>query len=625
MMGNGYNGFVGSTGYAPNNNVNLVDVTMELIIRVLNEFVNRCTCTGDVANEILKRCQNNINFIVRDIESKFVRNGTCDSNQIYDYLANHELPAMVRCIENEIMRMRNGGFSQQPLFTNNYSYGGWANNNYGNQNNSWMNQNYNNNGFGNFANATSPQISQGSLPVPTGFDKIARAQQNTSNNQEIFTNTPPGYQQRNIQPTTINVTTTPKEDPKDELTKILSKSYKNRNTRHQNKISIDKLTTNTSTLIDNIDFIDNKINVGDVEYIHGSDKFNEAKNVTSEAITVIDDPEHCKTITNIDTSYNGEIINVTNYDLKVPVVNAQEAIELVKEAAPDLVNHEQWIASIHYKELITKKIEGYGSELKTAFRTIKNNICKLEDMNTVNSHVVSVIKRQIIQVRQYLEALVVDRVNELFRTTLYFRDNPKIYPSVDSWNGIYLLVDETQRAENKYVDYMFEKYGQDYVDNVYLCVKSAINDIFNSDDYDDDDVVVDATDENLGLIAKLSEVTCVSGMYRMCDYGNIAGSTHMEQLLKKFNRDYVVHKFSQTILATNVNISKVIGTSAMNTIILKNSNLQQHVFHAICKSLREHGFNRDMMLIEMDTTGSYINSVYRINLGIDESLIISRE
>lgn len=621
------NGGYGSTGYAPNPEANLQDIILNIIQNILSSFCGRGTCTMEIAAEVYNRCCNNIYNITNNIASRFVDNtGCCNTEQIQNYLANYDIPAIMRDVQNQFINARNNNGFNQPMFGN----AGFSNYN----NNSWnrpqpIYNNFSNNGM--FGQQPS-MMSSGAVSSAHGFGKAIMNQTGNSfgnTNNTTIANSAPNNPNININPFLPNTKNTynnikPVETKEDTaLIDKFSKIFKDRETRRRNKISINKITTDTDSIVYNKDFVNNHLCTEELAVLRGNRNFNDTKKVENIESIAIDSPEYCEIGNAVDITYNGSVINSSNYDLSVPVVNTKEAIDLVKEAVPNLTDQEQWIANIQYKELVVKKLPSFGSEAKDAFRAINDKLGNINTLKDISNIIIPVFKKQITEVREYLETLVIDRVNDLFRTSLYLPDNPSAYPTVKSWNGIFQLVDEANKEENDYVSYMFERLGDEYVNRVFLCVKSALIDIFE-DDGDGTEVVVDTENNGCSLLAKLSEITCIAGKYRFCDYGH-APVSHMESLTKQFNRDYLVHKLNQMVLVTNIDIDAMLGTVATNTVVDVIGNLPQHVIYHLLGGLRRHGINRDMTLIEMDKKGEYINKVFRINLSVDDKLFITRE
>lgn len=637
MMGNN---FGSSTGYAPNPEIQIMNLLRDIVTKILHDLIQAGRCVPEIASEVYERFEKNIGLVCQDVASKFIdHNNQCNTDLVRDYLLNGDLGRTISSVERDFANARysnmSNSWNNSTRFGNNYNgynnnnYSSFGNHSFGNNNAYGYNQNNNYNSYNSYNytnnNSFGTMNSNNTMSNSHGFAKM-KSQAPISNNIPISNNTNMVNTTNSLSNTFANVTPGFENRVviKNELYEIIGKSIKDRKERRKNKISIDKITNDTSSLIDNADYISNKISESDIEILRNENAAINTKDIKFVDEVIIDNPDYCVTHNLTDMTHGGNVVNISNFELKVPVVNAQEAIELVKEASPSLTTHEQWVSTINYKELVTKKIIGFGEEAKAAFRLINSNLTKVEDLTTVNNYIIPIIKRQITEVRQYIESLVFDRINELFRTILYIPDHPNIYPTIDDWVGIYKLVDEDSKDSNEYIRYMFSKDAETYKDKVYLCVKSALIDIFDDED-DSNGTVVEAEGNNLGLIAKLSEVTCISGVYRMCDYGNIEGTSHMEQLIKKFNRDYIVHKFDQSIMVTNFDMSKVIGTKAIDTVIEVVDSLQQYAIYSIIELLRKCGINRDMILIEMDSTGSYINRTYRVNLGIDNSLFISRQ
>lgn len=625
MMGNTFS--YGSTGYAANPEVNLQDVIINIIHSILNNFIAQGMCTPDIAQEVYLRFQANMNAITNNIRNRFVSNGQCNTDQIYNYLANTDIPATIQDIKNQMMNNRNYGYNQ-PLFSGNgyNNYGGNFNNPSWSRPQSYNNYMPQNTGFGN----PNSIMSSGAVSSMHGYGKAVMSQNNNTIPTSAPTQTAPNNPEINTNPylpktknqfnNTEPVVVTSNENS---LAKIFKESFNDRITRRNNRISIDKITTDTSSITNNKEYIANKINTEQLAIVRGDKNFTDTKNIQSIQNAKPESPEYCEISNTIDITHNGTVVNSSSYDLIVPVVNAQEAINLVKEAAPNLTEQEQWIAVIQYKELITKKIPNFGAEAQDAFRAIGDSLNKVHDLKDISNIIIPIVKKQISEVRQYIEALVVDRINELFKTSLYRPDDPTAYPKIKSWNGIFQMVDESNPTNSDYLAYMFDRFGDTYVNNVFLCVKSALNDIFV--DSDDDDVVVRTdSDAGIALIGKLSEVTCIAGKYRFCDYG-YAPESHMESLIKQFNKDYIVHKFSQEALVTNINIDEMLGSVATNTVIEVSSNLPQHVIQQLFLGVKSKGVNRDMILIEMDKSSTYINKVFRINIDINNRIFISRD
>lgn len=627
MMGNPY----GSTGYAANPDVNIQDFIFNIVQSILNNWLSRGTCTQEVAAEIFNIITSNIYNLAQDISNRFVQGDYCDSTQVQEYLARNVLPSIQREVQNRFMASR-GGF-------NNYNQPMFAGNGYGNyQNNSWNRPQYNNyfpqnNGFG-YNNQQPSMTSSGSVSSAHGFGKAIVNQNGGISPQQVQNQTQfansvlndPSINNNPFLPTSKNTYNEPikvstiMDDP---LTNKFSAIFKERQTRRDKKISIDKITTNTDTITHNRNMVSNNTCDRDVVIIDKDTNNLDVKNIKVVETIEPDSPEYCDINQVIDITYNGEVISSTNYDLAVPVVNAQEAVDLVKEAAPKFTDHEQWLANIQYRELVVKKIPGFGSEAKDAFRALNGSIDQINDLQDISNRIIPIIKRQVTEVREYLEAIILDRINDLFKTTLYHPEKPMMYPAIKSLSGIFQITDESKKESNEYLSYMFARFGNEYVNNVYLCVKSALIDLFE-DDADGTDIVVDTENNGCALLAKLPEITCIAGKYRLCDYG-YAPVSHMESLTKQFNRDYLVHKFKQMVFATNIDIDKALGVTATNTVVEISNALPQHVLHTFIGGLKKNGINRDVLLLEMDKTGSFVNKIFRINLGVNGMLFITRE
>ena len=616
----------GSTGYSPNMHANLQDIILRGATDILRSFIGRGTCTEQLASAVYDRCYSSINGLSQDIENKFMdHNGQIDSNNIFNYLSNTVIPTMMRECGNYMVdsRFGNNGFNNYNNYPNN---GGWNN-----PVPSWSQPSYsrvNYGGFSNYGNQQYVAQDSGSVASTMGYGKAIMAQGGYVAQNPTPPIPTPNVDNNPYLPNTNTYNSVPNNTPTvshkkelSELTEKLSKNFVDRAERRKKNLSVDKLTNNTSSIVDNRDFISSKVSENTVEIISDSKDFTNGKKIEKQSTIVTEYPEYCKCNDSMDISLNGSVININYFDLKVPVANAQEAIELVKEASPEIINQEQWVANIYYKELVAKKLVNYGNEAKHAFRAINENIDKVESLQDLNNIIIPIFKRQIAEVREYMEALVFDRINELFRTNLYHPNHPKMYPSVHNWKGIYDIIETT--SDNDYIKYMFNRLGDNYIEQVFICVKSALIDIFE-EDIDTGEVIVEPEGDGLGLIAKMSEVTCIAGKYRMCDYGYIPES-HKENIIKKFNKDYIVHKLGQNVTVTNIDVDTILGTKANTTVVSSAANLHQLTIQGLVASLKKTRLYKNNILIQVDNSGN-ICKVYSIGMGStsDNELIVIR-
>lgn len=607
-MNNGNN--FGSTGYSPNMGINLENIVADIIRNSLQNAER--SYPRDVLNEAYNRLMNNLRPLCDYIQHTFANGSNqIDSVQVSNYLTNNDIPNVV----NQVMRDFQNHYNSNMNYNNGYMNNGY--NNYPNNGFSYNNNSY---GYNNPIRANTiwnnnTQVNTGAAASQYGISRVLNEKEmhNTNINFNNTNNT-------NNQVNSSNIITIERQSNDN-----LFKHFSDYLSRRKFKISIDKLTDDTSELIDNKEFMKNHSNdpeVPVVNIINNNGTQLNPKNISAIETSTPESPEYCTIVSTQDISERGNIISTSNYDLLIPVVNAKEAIELVKEATPNLTDQAQWISTISYKELIAKKIPGYGLEAKSAFRSIQQNLSKVKSINDVSNIIIPIINKQPQCVKEYLEALIFDRVNKLFKMSLYQPNKPTNVPKVSNWSAIYQLIDKSAR-DIPYIDYMFDKFGDSYIESVFLCVKSALNDIF---DADDSDTVVDADPDipdNLGLIAKLSNITAVIGKFRMSDYGFVP-ENYKKELFHKFDHDYIVHKYNQDVIVTNINVSKYIGSDSKFTIVAGITNISQYVIDGIMRILKENNKLVNLPLIQLDSTGEFIVGTFTISLGLDNSILITK-
>lgn len=619
---NGYN-----NGYAPNSNVQFESVVTNIIENVLNNVGRSNSYPNDVIQEVWNRMTANIRPICDNLERMFANGRQIDSNAVGNYLANNEIPNALNSVLQE--------FRQRASYYNNvnqpfgYNGGNMYNNGFANGcYNRPVNGNfgYNNNNIFNsappmFASNTGP-VSTGNAASVSGFGRVMREQE-YNRSMNAAQNTTPTY---NAPINTPNNTVANNQATIEISRRIGEKLFKNfvdKEDRRANKLSIDKLTTDTSELIDNEEFMTTHIgdpNLPTVQVINGDPTLINPEEITVNIEETPTSPEFCDIIAVSSTTDKGNTVDAINFELKVPVVNTKEAIELIKDATPSLVNQDTWFCSICYKELVCKKISGFGIQAKSAFREIQKNLSKINSINDISNTIIPIIRKQPQEVKEYLEALIFDRVNKLFSMSLYEPDDPSNFPIAGCWSDIYTLIDKKAGSEFKFINTMFDKFGEDYPKNVYLCMKSAFIDIFDNED----DVVVDTeSDENLGLIAKLPEVTAIVGKYRMSDYGFIP-ENYKKTLFNKFDHDYIVHKYEQNVFVTNIDVDTILGSKSKYTIVAGYTNLPQFVIGGLTKLNKERGQLVNVPLIQVDNTGENIVGIFTYSRGIDNTVLITK-
>ena len=608
-MNNGNN--FGSTGYMANRSINLEEIVSDIIKNSLNGA--RQSYPPEVIQEAYNRLMNNLNPLCDFLQRTYASpNNQIDSVQIANHLTNNEIPNVTNQVMNEFRNM---------TMNNGYMNNGF-NNGYGNGYNNMPNYNNYNNGFNQSRTNTmfwnnTPHVNTANAASQYGISRVWNEKEIRNTNSNVFSNNSNmNYNTNNIQqPTHI-------ERKSDDT---LFKHFSDYISRRKFKISIDKLTEDSSELVHNKEYMKNHLvdpSIPVVSIIGNNGTQLDPRNVTAIETATPESPEYCTVVSTQDISERGNLINTSNYDLLVPVVSAKEAIELVKEAVPNLTGQDHWISTISYKELIAKKIPGYGLEAKAAFRSILQNLPKLKCINDISNIIIPILNKQHQAVKEYIEELIFDRVNKLFKMSLYEPEKPTNAPIVHAWSHIYQLVDR-HSTDIPYIRNMFDKFGESYIDAVFICVKSALNDIFNSDG---SDTVIDADPEipdNLGLIAKLNSVTTVIGKFRMADYGYMP-ENYKKELFHKFDHDYIVHKYNQDMIVTNIDVTSLIGSNSKFTIVDGFTNISQYVIDGIMRVLKENNQLVNLPLIQLDTTGEYIVGTFTISLGLDNSILITK-
>lgn len=623
----GYN-----NGYAPNAGIQLESVVTDIITNSLNQISRSNSYPGPVLDETYKRLMNNVVPICNNIEKMFTNgNRQIDSNAVSGYLQNNDIINTLNATMQEYQQRMAYHNSMNGPFGYNGGYGG-MNNNYGynNYNPGYNRPNYPSNVgmFNSMPNTTfGGPVSTGNAASNSGIGRLMKEQEYKNT---CCTPTNPNPQNTGYSSTFTNnnnATNNATIAISRAVAKDIFKNFIDQKERRANKLSIDKLTSDTSSVLDNKEFMTNHIGDPDIptiEIVAGNASMIDSSSVVNTIVETPDSPEYCDIVAMATTTDKGTSVDTANFELLVPVVNTKEAIDLVRDAAPSFVSQDNWISTICYKELVCRKITGFGIHAKNAFKEIQNNLSKIKSLNDITNVLVPIIKKQPQEVKEYIEALLFDRINKLLKMSVYNPNDPTQYPIVPDWAAIYELIDKRSR-DIPFINTMYNEFSDEYPETVYLCVKSAFVDIFDNED----DVVVsvnsetEPNDNNLGLVAKLPEVTAIVGKYRMSDYGYIP-ENYKKTLFDKFEHDYIVHKYEQDILVTNIDVSVMLGSASKYTVVNGFTNLPQLVIGGLTKLMKERGDLVNMPLIQLDRTGEEIIGTYTFSIGMDGSILITK-
>lgn len=596
-----YNNNNNWNGYNPNPQITMEDVIYQNAFNILKEQYNRGQINEQLANEILNRITASIHEIAMNFNQTLPNNnGQFNTSDVYYRLRDSVIPQMYNSI-----------VGQRPVYNNGYQQ------NYGYQQAPMFQQPINNGGV--FQN--SAQIASS-----TGQGKILREKAEQSinkhfrNQQFVPTSANNNTIQQNNQQTSSNVT-----QPKKDILEIIKEKLIKANEAYEKSLNVDKLTSNSTELINNESLLVDKIDdpkVPEISVIEGDSIEDKTINVIRASDT--DDPDYCELVDRYDYTCYGEMISTSLQTLKTPVSSCKEAIELVKEAHPGITETVNWMVRVNYKELVVKKLPQYAEEAKKAFKEIGASLDKLSTLNDINNIIVPIINTQRQEVQEYLTALAMDRINKIFKAMLYIPKCPNQYIHIGQWKHIFDITDKNNAKDNNFIAKMFNGYGNDYPTMVFYCVKSAIKDVFWCDE--ERTVVTTEEKEDIGLLARCSDITTTVGKYRISDYGWMP-ENYKNELFNNVNKNYIVHKYYQDVIATNIDVQKVLGSTSRYTYIRASLNVQQYALLGLLTKLatRTKYDKREINLVQFSQDGSTIVGNYIVSLTEKEGVLIIRK
>ena len=205
---------------------------------------------------------------------------------------------------------------------------------------------------------------------------------------------------------------------------------------------------------------------------------------------------------------------------------------------------------------------------------------------------------------------------------IYIPGRPDTNISISSWSHIFKLLDRNSedKGANQFVNLMYSSYEQ-YPEMIFICVKSALKDVFWCDE--EKTTITTKEKENIGLLARCSDITSIVGKYRISDYGWMP-ENYKTELLNAVDRDYIVHKYPHRVVATNIDVQSVIGTKSRFTCLKSSLNLYQSAFIGLVAKLstKTKYDRRDISLVQFDQKGENIIGYYTVSINDDNVVII---
>ena len=614
---NGYNNYSWN-GYPANPQITMEDAIRNSAFEILRNYINGRQINDAMANEVMNRINNNIGqlalFVSQNIQNN---NGQCNTSDVYTLLNNNIIPNMLNEITNQMNR--------QAMYSN-------YNNNYNNFNNGYNHNNY--------QYQTTPMFSQppvnnsAQVVSNTGIGRemkeramqkmnsMFNAAQNNNPNPVVINNQQPTNTNTNRRIVNYNDSITTNEDTTKMVEAILKKMDE-ACAAYKKSINVDKLTSNTTELILNESLEKNNYSTPDtpeLSIIEGN--AIEQNTIKTIQQTPKDNPDYCETVDHYDYTRYGESVTTTVHKLKIPTTTCKEAVELIQTAFPDLTSTHQWFLGLEYKELVVKKLPKYAEEARQAFKEIGESLSKLNDINDINNVVLPIINKQRPEVQEYLTDLAIDRINKLFKIMIYIPGRPDTNISISSWSHIFKLLDRNSedKGANQFVNLMYSSYEQ-YPEMIFICVKSALKDVFWCDE--EKTTITTKEKENIGLLARCSDITSIVGKYRISDYGWMP-ENYKTELLNTVDRDYIVHKYPHRVVATNIDVQSVIGTKSRFTCLKSSLNLYQSAFIGLVAKLstKTKYDRRDISLVQFDQKGETIIGYYTVSINDDNVVII---
>ena len=656
----------GSTGYQSNPAIQLQDFVMKVTRDELDSYVRAGRCDANVANEVFNRIRNHLPDICSDLMRMFGNNGqgTIDGNAIYRFLAENDIPQTTQRVNSERYgyNPNQGGYNQSYGYSSNGGFFGGNNQPVISQPVYSNNQGYVGNG-GYYNNG--PQVVFGNTPLDTGrvvsesglaraFQKNMRPtqQQVTQSNRPVnksnVLNTSNFRYNQQVTQDNANATTMTYDEAMQKQTESMRYALGGIHTPTPNyKEIIDEATGGSSMRVDVEKTNESKVDIGKISRIERHEIFRAYMRnllganqvVTIEKTATAFEPSAVSAITNTvikakestdlcdsseisTTTSRGTVLNTSDHVVNIPVVDTREAIDLVKIASPDAMDQENWITSIEYNELVAKKIPNGGADARGAVRTLQKNVCKVQTLTDISNFIIPVVTKQNSNIKAYLETLIFKRINELLKLTAYVPGNPNMYPTIDGWDGIFTLVDLTLKDKYEYIGAMFDRYGDKYTNMIYLCVKSALIDLFDNDPTDDP-VVEAASDKDLAILAKLDGIPVTIGSYKLSDYGYMPDN-FKEQLSNNVNKDYVVHKCSQKVIVTSIDSSYITPQIVEHLVLKAPENFFQYMIQSVLLGYGDLKYAPGLTVIQTSRDASTILDIYSISLGLNNELKITR-
>lgn len=587
----------GSTGYQANPQITVEDVIVNCAKTCIDDELARRNISVDAAGYMFERVQAELGNLTNWANTYLRHGNNINTDDVKDWLYKEPLLMYF----NEWNQMRAPQHS-------------------------WSGGNVNNSGFRSPMQPTySPNAyqSNGMRPLSTaeiaaskGIGKILQPKQMPIPKQYV-----PNEDIQN-QPQQSSAYCNPKV--MEPLIKVLLKGRPNLTDRQNTKPAVDKITSNTGSLLYNDEFIETTLTSPQTELTQIIGSIGTNSNL-AQAEVIQDVTPECEVTCTISSQQTvtcaGESIDLKSIEVVNPVNTAEEAIEYVKDAVQDFGKQENWVASIEYNEICTKKLPSNGPEVKKVFLSISSKLNSIENLQDVSKQIIPILSKTSEPVRDYLTTLIIDKINKLFRISLFLPDQPQIYPKIDTWSTLFVMVREENRKESPYIEAMFRAFGEEYPQLIFHCVKKALFDIFNPES---DTIIVTTEREDRGILARADNLIVHAGKYHVSDYGVMADG-FWKTISEEINRDYIIHKYRQLIMVTNMAVKQQLGSTSRYTIIKGLQTTMQYVIGSVLEAIKYSKQNpEDITLIEYNKEGTAIVGIYSIGQCLNNDLLITK-
>ena len=644
--------------------VTVQQAIIECANRVISYAVNTGRIPGDIANAIMQRVHQELMGLVNYVDQNFIRGGsTFNDNDVTNWLKD-----LFERWANEMFPQNNNYYCQPQMGNGNYGYNNYGYSvrpQFGSQVNpnffaaaqyqqQFTPQSYNQYGHTNgmrFDNRMATMPAMGGNPsansammgmgsalgrqainsrmnqpanaqfaqqnVPNPVEQVAQQYTNAANVQNAQVETP--VQEESIPVESVNEVRSIKtiDDIEFDTYTLLMNGIRRKLNERANKLkNVDKITSNDTEIAIG-DYVANRVFSKETDTIDNrhekSDRSTVEELKTSETIECI---EHEYSAKIVDREENITTLDIV--DVSIPINNATEATEFVKNNVKRIDSSNKFYLKISYDELTAMKVPGDGENISAIFNEISDKVSKFTSKEVYDGvveyfieEIMPTIRKANVIGRNYIENLIFNKFNDLFDRYCTVPYNHEFRPeNLPKASSISEIID---MSDNKYAQFMYKYYETDYTDAVKRCLCVTLKSIFTNETIDID------SPASKGILAHVDELKSINyGRYRISDYGVMPEDT-FNNLLKKIKKDYIVHTTRKSILVTNVNINEFLPDSEY--VYISNDARIHEVIFSLVMRMSEH--MEDITVITMDDNNR-VTSTMKISTLVDGTIFIKR-